>query len=276
MRLSLVLACGLFASGCFFFGSRDETDTLKSDVRRLRNEMDGTRESRERLEKAVASAEKQVGELQKVMQEANALVLRNSADVGAAVETLQGEMGRIQGRLDEIRRELEGVGRDVSASTDELNRRLEEIARRAGLDPPVDPAKIPAQKGEHFAGAYKAYTDKAFATARSFFRTYVERYPRDEEADNAQYWIGMCYLNEARPAAALGELQKVVDNYPDGDAVDDALADMAEGFYQLHACTDATTLYQSLVARFPQSPLVERARRRLREIARPPAGHCRS
>jgi tol-pal system protein YbgF len=276
MRIALLLSGVLSTPACFFFGSRGETDTLKEDVRELRNEMDGMRESRERLEKAVASAEAQVGELQKVMREANALVLRNSADVGAAVENLQGEMGRIQGRLEEIRRELEGVGRDVSASKDELNRRLEEIARRAGLDPPVDPAKIPAQKGEHFAGAYKAYTEKSYATARSFFRAYVERYPRDEEADNAQYWIGMCYLSESRPAAALGELQKVVDNYPDADAVDDALADMAEGFWQLHACTDATTLYQSLVQRFPQSPLVERARRRLREIARPPAGHCRS
>lgn len=273
IRLALLAS---LTSGCFFFGSRGETDDLKSEVHKLRREMDGMRESRERLEKAVARAEEQVVTLDRVTKEANALLIRNSADVGAAVENLQGELARVTGRLEEIRSELDGIARDIAATKDELNRRLEDLARRAGLDPALDASKIPAQKAEHFSTAFRTYSEKAYPSARSLFRAYVERYPRDDEADAAQYWIGMCYLQENRPAAALGELQKVVDNYPTGDFVDEALADMAEGFYQLHACGDATTLYQSLLQRFPQSPLADRARRRIREIARPPAGYCRS
>ena len=59
---------------------------------------------------------------------------------------------------------------------------------------------------------------------------YVERYARDDQADDAQYFVGMTYLQESRPAAAIGELQKVVDQYPQGDMVDDSLAEMMATF----------------------------------------------
>ena len=55
-----------------------------------------------------------------------------------------------------------------------------------------------------------------------------------------------------RPAAALGELNQVIQRYPRGDAVDEALFDMGEAFFRLGSCTDARTTFQTIVDRaFP-------------------------
>src|SRR6185503_4289001 len=65
--------------------------------------------------------------------------------------------------------------------------------------PPAD-TRPPADKNEHYAAAYRAYSDRDFNKARNLFRAFIERYKSDAQADNAQYWIGASYLVENRPA----------------------------------------------------------------------------
>ena len=44
-----------------------------------------------------------------------------------------------------------------------------------------------------------------------------------------------------------------------GDAVDEALLDMAEGFYRLRACSDAKTTLDTLIKTQASSPLADKA-----------------
>ncbi|WP_216080506.1 tetratricopeptide repeat protein, partial [Shigella flexneri] len=74
----------------------------------------------------------------------------------------------------------------------------------------------------------------------------------------------------------LGEFRRVVDNFPQSDAVDESLMDMADAFWRLHSCSDARRTLEALIQTQPQSPHVRRAREKIREIARAPRGYCTS
>ncbi|HJL23248.1 MAG TPA: hypothetical protein RMH80_13535, partial [Polyangiaceae bacterium LLY-WYZ-15_(1-7)] len=84
------------------------------------------------------------------------------------------------------------------------------------------------------------------------------------------------YLEQERPASALSEFRRVITNYRRGDIVPRALFDMADAFYQLHACTDARSSLEALIQSYPRSSLVRQARQKLRQVRRAPRGYCTS
>ena len=55
------------------------------------------------------------------------------------------------------------------------------------------------------------------------FRRFLDGNPRHDYADNAQYWIGECYYDLHDYQAAEPEFRKVIDHYPDGNKVPDAM-----------------------------------------------------
>ena len=125
-----------------------------------------------------------------------------------------------------------------------------------------------------FGAATQALRVGSHSYARALFREYVVRYPTDERADDAQYGVGQSYLQQNQPAAALGEFRRILTTYRTGDVMDKTLADMAEAFVLVRACADARQSLEALIAAYPESSLITRARNRLREISRLPARAC--
>ncbi len=279
--LAVVLALGAGASivaGCWT--SSGAGAALRTDVdahaRRLEGLEKGIASEREQLRTEVGHAQKNVTRLEEVIQQATAVVTRNSADTGAQVEQLRARLAQADGQIAEMHNAMEQLTRELGAQRTEVNQRIEQLARKAGLDMPVDPATIPADRTEHFATAYRAYQASDYSRARALFREFISRYAQDDNADNAQYWIGSSYLQDNRPATALGELRKVLDQYQRSDAADDALFDMADAFFRLHACTDARSTLDTLIRTYATSPLVRRAQEKKRAIERAPRGTCTS
>lgn len=269
--VSLVAAC--WTSSSEGSAMREE---LTAQTRRLEALEKGAEGERDQLRGAAERAEQKVAQLEKVLEQATQLVTRNSADTGAQVEQMTQQLAALEGQLAEIRNSMEQMQRQLGSQGTELNQRLEQFAKKAGVDLPINASDIPADRTEHFAAAYRAFQQSDHGKARGLFREYLARYRVDDQADNAQYWIGASYLAENRPATALGELRKVIDEFPQGDAVDEAIFDMSEAFYRLHACTDARAALDALIRGHAESPLVTRAREKLRQIDRAPRGYCTS
>jgi TolA-binding protein len=212
----------------------------------------GLRTERETLHAAVGSAQLKVQQLEEVLERATAVVTRNSADTGALVQELQTQIASLEGQIAELRNTNEQLTRQLSTQRSEMDERITQIARKAGIDMPLPSAEIPADRVEHFAAARRAHQASDYSRARALFREYLSRYAGD------------------------GERRRVSAEHAAGDASDDALLDMGDAFYRLHACTDARTTLEALVRTQPSSPLVSRAREKLREIQRAPRGHCTS
>jgi TolA-binding protein len=272
---SLLQAAGLLglavtASGCFLWTSSGEGDLLRTDVEahaaRIEKLEQAQNAQLEQLKAAEAKAQDSIAELERVIERATSVVQRNSADVTVQVGELQTKIAVMEGRMAELQYTVDAVKSQQAAAP------VQGGTTSGGEAAPA--AEIPGDKTDHYAAAYRAYTDRDYVRARSLFKAYIERYKTDAQSDNAQYWIGASYLVENRPATALAELRKVIETFRGGDAVDESLLDMAEAFYRLKSCSDARTTLDTLIKTQPNSSLVDKAKQKLRDIKKAPRGYC--
>ena len=205
-------------------------------------------------------------ELQEALAEASRVLRRNSADQGLLIEQIQVRLATIDGQIAELRMETVGATQAQAQRSLEIQRRLGDVARAAGMDVPLDEAEIPKSKSAHWEALQKSHRINKHSYTRSLARAYVQRYPKDEHADNAQYMIGSSYLKQEQAAAALGEFQKVLSTYRKGDALDETLYDMAQAFLEVRSCNDAGTALKALLKNHKSSRLAPQAKRLLRKV----------
>jgi tol-pal system protein YbgF len=86
---------------------------------------------------------------------------------------------------------------------------------------PAEP--IPAEPLRLYREALAALRAGHDAVALAGFRKFLARYPRHDYADNAQYWIGECYYDLKEFRSAVREFRRVVERYPHGNKVPDAM-----------------------------------------------------
>src|SRR3569623_767390 len=101
------------------------------------------------------------------------------------------------------------------------------------------------------------------------FRRFLDGNPRHDYADNAQYWIGECYYDLHDYQAAEPEFRKVIDHYPDGNKVPDAMLKL--GFTLLAEQQEAAGrgVLESLTRAYPKHEAARLAAYRLAHPAAP-------
>jgi TolA-binding protein len=279
------LACtaGLLGSlsGCFIWTTSGEGDQLRTDVDahtgRIRQIEKAQNDQLEQLRQAETKAQKSIDDLEVVIERATSVVQRNSADVTVQVSELQTKLAVVEGRMAELQFAIEELKKGAaSVSASSAGGGGQPAGTTGGTEAASSDSQVPADKTEHYAAAYRAYSDRDFTKARTLFRAYIDKYKSDAQADNAQYWIGASYLVENRPATALAELRKVIESFRGGDAVDESLLDMAEAFYRLKACSDARTTLDTLIKTQPNSPLAEKAKQKLKDMRKLSKDYCTS
>ncbi|MEM9067313.1 MAG: tetratricopeptide repeat protein [Myxococcota bacterium] len=275
MRIALIVC---LLAGCYSKSAGEklarEAQDREARLQQLESGMEG---QRTQMRAALESAEAKVRELEQVLERATEVVTRNSADLGTEVGQLRQQLQAMEGTVAELRNELQGTQQALAQQQTTLDQRINQMARRAGVDLSLDESQIPSERNEHFTAAQTALRQGEHSKARALFRAYVQRYSDDDRADDAQHAIGKSYLEQRQPARALSEFRRVVSNYRSGDIFDQTLFDMAEAFYQLHACTDARSALEALIQRASRrSALGRQARTKLRQVRSAPRGYCTS
>jgi TolA-binding protein len=255
-RLRPTLCVGLVALPLFVTSATGCISQMQTDIAA----------NQKRLDSLEDDLEVKRRELEEALAEASRVLRRNSADQGLQIERIQGRLALMEGEIAELRNESSGATQAQAERSLELQRRLSEVARAAGMDVALDAGDIPQKKSAHWEALTKAYRINKHSYTRALARAYVERYPKDDHADNAQYMIGSSYLKQDQAAAALGEFQKVLSTYRRGDALDKTLYDMAQAFLQVRSCNDAGTALKALLKNHKGSPLVSKAKKDLRKV----------
>jgi TolA-binding protein len=250
------------ASGCVT--QRDQqaleakADKTEKDLAQARADLDKTRSdldaTRQRLDNA----------------------LRANADSSSEVLSSRERLNDVGGRVDEVQRGVEDLKRDVAASRTEIYARLDDLKR--AQQPPATPAPppiaVPADKAAHFAQLRDAYTKRDGPTLRALGPEYVNRYPTDEHADEALFFLGDGDLRDGRPSSALGHFNRLLKLFPRSKVLDRTLFDMGEAYLLMHDCANAKTAYEACAKRFAtQKPGID-SKAKLQTIAKNPPGLC--
>ena len=113
---------------------------------------------------------------------------------------------------------------------------------------------------------YEALRAGNHSYALTGFRNFVERFPKHDFADNAQYWIGETFYDQKRFKSALLEFRKVVDNHPTGNKVPDGLLKLGYCYHQLGEATKAKQVWQQVIQLYPKSNPATLARTKLSTV----------
>jgi len=150
-------------------------------------------------------------------------------------------------------------------------------AMPANPDVASRPTTNPLQPQDIYQAAYLDFSKGSYALAIAGFREFLRRFPEQDLAGAAQYWIGEAQFALARGYANAGqssqatealeqavqEFRKVLANYPRSDKAPASLYKEALVLLELKQNDAAQQRLQYLVETFPQSEESALARERL-------------
>ena len=257
MVKKIVMGALVLTAGCATLEDRDNLQRQIKDVRELsaKNEVHAAELAKQ--------MDEQLQKLKGVIDEANRVVLRNSADVGSKVDKLTTDLGQLTGRIDDLQHTQDALTKqfqDYRAQSDTKLEQLTNASTQAKAPPiPETPDGVMSEGDKRLSAAQ-------FSDARRLYDAFLNRYPQDARAPKAQFQIGESYLAEKKFANAIGAYTKVIDNFPKSEMVPDAMYKNGLAFYQLKYCSDARVYFQELLRRYPKTSWKKDANEQLKKL----------
>ena len=160
------------------------------------------------------------------------------------IETLEHDLKQTQEKLDllsrdvDVRFKMQGAkGADKSGSSS-----------KAGTS-----ASAGTSAKALYDGAYEALKNGDFAEAEQGFSAFMEKYPKDKLAGNANYWLGETYYARGMYAEAVGIFASGVTTYKDNIKAPDNLLKLGLSMQKLGKKDEACTAFKTLPKEFPKA-----------------------
>jgi len=233
-------------------GSQAASDVAEqtADIQYLRQQTAGLFAELEKLGETVQSVNGKAEEIEYALRE-------QSGEIEDQEQTRFGKIQRIEAAanlsLDRIGRIEHYLGFETSATMDE-----------AMASESLDESNL--TDGELYQIAKQTFDNGDYDSARQRFQKLLRQFPKSENADNAQFWIGETYYREKWYEKAILEYQKVIETYPKGNKVPAALLKQGLAFFNLRDKANARLIFKELTKKHPKSTESSIAKRKLSEL----------
>jgi TolA-binding protein len=238
----------VLSSGCFWVTTKSEGESLRKDLTLVQGRLDAKEKT----------LDGQIAQLQKVLEDATRVLKRNSADIGADVESLRNEVRTANGlvtainnSINELKTAYDTYRKGNDARLDALEQRLVQIesGKPTANSTPEELWKLGSQ----------AFEAARFNDAIEVFKRLTQTFPTHDRADDAVYFRGQAYTNLKDWDHAIGVYQQLYDKYPDRARADDGLYFAALAAQQLKNCTEARTYLGLVKQKYPKSNVSKQA-----------------
>lgn len=102
--------------------------------------------------------------------------------------------------------------------------------------------------------------------AEKAFADFIVKFPQSDLSDNAQYWIGECFYSQKNFQPAKEAFRGVIEHFPFGNKVPDALYKEALCAGELGEAEERTSLLKQILENYPYSEAAEKAESLLENI----------
>jgi tol-pal system protein YbgF len=102
------------------------------------------------------------------------------------------------------------------------------------------------------------------------FTEFLRAYPSHDLADNSQYWLGECFYDRKEYGQAVREFRRVIERYPNGNKVPDALLKVGFSYLALGSVEAGRQTLSQLQRSYPRHEAAGLAASRLAEMDHSP------
>jgi TolA-binding protein len=246
----------LVQPGCVTLWNFNQTvDDLRGRLRALE-------EKQAALEAAQAESQQQMGQVREEMVEATEALRAGGANLGADVDALKTEVARLKGSQEEVAWAISRQQEDLQ----EVRKSLDAL----GVPVVRLPEGVTEDRDSLFRAGQEALQKKDGPLARGLLRRFLENFPDEPRAPEAQFLLGETFFQEGKWGQAVKEYQRVHDRYKDarGAPVARALERIAECLLKQGDCAKAIGVYQYLAEFAKKGPEADRARSQIQRLRR--------
>ncbi len=250
--MSIVRSAGIVAlAGLAACATKKDVDRLRDELAALRARQDSVTATVDQLDRSVSQA----------LEAQQTLLMTVRGDLSRQLDDMERQLVEIQELLGQSQIVLRG-----------LRERMEERQAERALGPggaaaegqPPAPGAGAATAGGGASALYEAAMEQfrrgAYGTARSGFKEFVDSYPADQLAPEAQYYLAETYREEGDAEAALREYNRVIQLYPNSSAAPLALYKAGLLERDRGNKDSACQYFQRVLAGFPRSDVSRLAR----------------
>lgn len=198
------------------------------------------------------------------------------------VQTTPGsaDLSRLEARQNELAKQLSALRVELSDLQNDMRRQQahieamqgpsvaekdtssSQITARPGFPPPTTPpvpaSPRPSAATETYLRAFSDFAAGRYSQAIRGFEEFLQRFPDNEYAANAQFWIGECYYAQQDYERAATEFMTMADRYTHSGRSPDALFRAAMSFQQLGRNQQAQDIIGLLRQRYPDSAAAQK------------------
>jgi tol-pal system protein YbgF len=255
-----LLLVALLATGCVT--TAQEGEQMRKDIASLRadlqKEIETTKAEREKM---AAEQQQRAKALQDALDQLSRASRKSGADMGVDLEKAQNDLAATHGQLEVLQHRLDALeksGKDQMKAMDVANQIVAQQKKEQ---------EHPSDRGALYNLARQKLDQGQTAKARELFQDFLTRFPKDELAANAQYWLGETYYAEKKWNDAIVEFQKVLKDYKGSDKVPDAVLKIGMSFQAQGDCQNALLFFDEVAQAHKNTPAAKTAHER--------AGECR-
>jgi tol-pal system protein YbgF len=225
----------------------------------------------EEMKRRLADLERSVASRQQDQELAGRMEAlgRQQADLQAGLDALRVEIQSSRGRQEDaaqqaraLRDELSLLRDDLGLKVAALEGKVKDLADRPVAVSPPPPVPETAQE-LYEKGLALIQKEGAFAQGQAVLRDFLQRYPKDDLAVNAMYWIGEAFYGEKKYENAILQFQDVITRFPDHPKTAAALLKQGLAFQALGDVRNARVILQKLIDTFPASEEAAKAKEKL-------------
>ena len=206
------------------------------------------------------------------------------AELGVEIDSMKQELRRISGILEENQHTMANSLENKTIDREALIKRLTALVQRMAqvyahlnlkgasepqkqtsvqspITPVVPPTSQPMAVEEVLDSTEQRLYEETLAIYREGrydeavlgFENLIRKHPQSNRADNAQFWIGECYLALGKYEQAIKAYHEVETKYPEGNKVPNALLKQAIAFIEVKDDIAAKIVLKKLIKNHPNS-----------------------
>ncbi|MGE3840855.1 MAG: tetratricopeptide repeat protein [Vicinamibacterales bacterium] len=275
VRVVVAASAGVLASASPLLAADREHQQLMADLRMLQEQTLQLQVTLNSLTDALKAMTVRIDDQTNVNRKA-------FADQRVQIDSLDSDVRIIREKLDDNNVRVSSLTQEVEAlrtslATPPVPPPLPDDGTGVPVDPlaPALPAAPPSTAGlspqRMWDSAFADYTSGQWTLAVLGFEQYLKAFPRSEQADDAQFYIGETYSLDGKFDQAVEAYDKVVTNYPTGDALPGAYYKRGLALARLGQTDRARESWQTVVQQFPGTDIGNLAKQALERQPRAPS-----